>query len=251
MSKIFISYTGKDVSIVERIVNGLEKVGYTTWHYKRDALGGSTYYKQAQLEIQKSQAVIFILSEKSLISQHVENEIAIINEEQKPLIPVRYGLTHAEYEKKRQDLRLVLGGRVSIEFSFENVDTSISKIIKSLEGLGIQPKTTEPPDPPSQHETSASRELAISDLDKLADLLIRSGRADNASRTALCIQIGINPNDLNFLVQTAARDFALQLVYHLYQTGNFTAMCQLCEQITPMLKGPYETSLETIQAKVC
>lgn len=61
----------------------------------------------------------------------------------------------------------------------------------------------------------------------LADLLVRSGRASYTARRALCIQININPDELNFLAQTSDSDFALQFVNHLKQRDDRPSILRL------------------------
>ena len=110
-------------------------------------------------------------------------------------------------------------------------------------------------------EQNCQRDLAIpspiepqsitqSDLDELSDLLSRSGRAAPSARRALCIKIGIEPDDLDFITGPANRDFALQLVSHLQNTENFPALLSLCDAITPIIRGPLATKLAMIRAKI-
>ncbi len=68
------------------------------------------------------------------------------------------------------------------------------------------------------------------DTNKLADCLEKSRRASYSAREALCIEIGVNFNDLDF-GQTAPRDFAIQLVAYLKQMRNTEALLRLCQAI--------------------
>ncbi len=92
--------------------------------------------------------------------------------------------------------------------------------------------------------------LKDSDLEKLAELVKRSSRADHSARKALCIEIRVDPNELDFLAQTAPRDFAQQLVFYLSQTGNTEALSRLCQAIAPILRGSFAADLAAIQAKL-
>ena len=88
-----------------------------------------------------------------------------------------------------------------------------------------------------------------SDFEKLEELLKRSGRVGSLSaRKALCLQIRVDPNELDFL-DTAARDFATQLIYHLRQNDDNEAIVRLCKAIAPILKGKFAADLEAIQSK--
>jgi hypothetical protein len=84
------------------------------------------------------------------------------------------------------------------------------------------------------------------DVAELADLVVKSGRADAAARAALCIEIGLSPADLNFL-EGAARSFALHLVQYCIDTDNWRALDRLCEAIQrPLKDGKYAPRLNTL-----
>lgn len=87
-------------------------------------------------------------------------------------------------------------------------------------------------------------------INELAYLLEMSGRAAPLSRKALCIAIKIEPDDLDFIADTANRDFALQFVSHLDHTGNFPALLELCDAIAPILKEELAYRLGVIRAKL-
>jgi TIR domain-containing protein len=83
----------------------------------------------------------------------------------------------------------------------------------------------------------------------LSDLLVRSGKSHFSARTALCIQIGVDPNDLTF-AEVAPRNFAVQLVAMLDESGNSNALLSLCGAIQPVLKGSFATRLQTVQEMI-
>jgi hypothetical protein len=100
-------------------------------------------------------------------------------------------------------------------------------------------------------DSERRHKLDDSDLEKLADLLKRSGRLGSlSSRRALCIQIKIHPDDLDFLEQTAPRDFAQQLIFYLKETGDYEAILRVCIAMKPILKGGYKNDLENIKSKI-
>lgn len=70
------------------------------------------------------------------------------------------------------------------------------------------------------------------DENEFAQHLEQSGRADNvAARQALCIKIGVEYRDMNWVESSSAHDFALQLVKHLKETGNTPALIKLRKAI--------------------
>jgi nucleoside phosphorylase len=90
-----------------------------------------------------------------------------------------------------------------------------------------------------------------SDCRQLAELLNKSGRANNPSaRQALCIEIGISGHDLSFIDSSATRDFTLQLVNHLYQTDNIPSLSKLCNALATQLHGQPGQQLIAIKKKL-
>jgi nucleoside phosphorylase len=85
----------------------------------------------------------------------------------------------------------------------------------------------------------------------LPELLVRSGRASQFDRTALCIGIGIDPNTLEFLSGTAPQAFAQQLVFWLKQTGNKQVLEKLCDVLRPAFQGgEYEKDLARVRDQI-
>ncbi|MDZ8108068.1 MAG: CHAT domain-containing protein [Nostoc sp. DedQUE12a] len=98
---------------------------------------------------------------------------------------------------------------------------------------------------------SIPKELNDSDREILTDLLVRSGRAEYSARKALCIKIGIEPNQLGFLRQTTNADFALELISYLHSTDDKQALGKICKQLEVVFKrGKYAADLESIKSKL-
>ncbi|MBR8840865.1 MAG: CHAT domain-containing protein [Stigonema ocellatum SAG 48.90 = DSM 106950] len=93
-------------------------------------------------------------------------------------------------------------------------------------------------------------ELNDSDREILTELLIRSGRAEYSARKALCIKIGIEPNQLAFLRQSTDADFALELISYLHSTDDKQALWKICKELEVVFKrGKYASDLENIKSK--
>jgi CHAT domain len=104
--------------------------------------------------------------------------------------------------------------------------------------------------PPVTNEP-APEELNDSDREILTELLIRSGRAEYSARKALCIKIGIEPNQLGFLRQSTDADFALELISYLHSTDDQQALWKICKELEVVFKrGKYATDLESIKSKL-
>nr|WP_322666293.1 CHAT domain-containing protein [Dendronalium sp. ChiSLP03b]MDZ8209037.1 CHAT domain-containing protein [Dendronalium sp. ChiSLP03b] len=89
------------------------------------------------------------------------------------------------------------------------------------------------------------------DIEKLTELLIRSGCAKYFARKALCIKIGIERNQLGFINDPSEYNFAINLINHLNDMGNIKALCQICNELEPIFKGGQrEFILNTIAVKL-
>ena len=73
--QIFISYSSKDQEIAYKICSLLEDENMTCWIAPRDVTGGKSYGREILEAIANAQVVLFIFSENSNRSRHVENEI--------------------------------------------------------------------------------------------------------------------------------------------------------------------------------
>ncbi len=74
MAKVFISYSRKDLSFVEKIVADLKKSGLDIWHDVSSLGGGSRWRIEIENAIRSSQFVIVVLSPDSIASEWVERE---------------------------------------------------------------------------------------------------------------------------------------------------------------------------------
>ncbi|MHC5725193.1 MAG: CHAT domain-containing protein [Nostoc sp.] len=122
-----------------------------------------------------------------------------------------------------------------------NIDEKVMKISLFEEQLSIK----------NEPASDASQELNDSDREILTELLIRSGRAEHSARKALCIKIGIEPNQLGFLSQATNADFALELISYLHSIDNKQALCKICKEVKIFFEnGKYLVALENIKSKL-
>ncbi len=150
MRDIFFSYVEEDVDIAEQIAQGLEAVGYTTWHYTRDSLPGVSYLLQTGQAIEQSHAVVLVISPHALGSQQVTREVQRAHECGKPFIPVLRDITHAKFQTRQEEWRQAVGAAVSIPIPPEGASIILSRIIAGLKALDIEPGRSVPADAPGK-----------------------------------------------------------------------------------------------------
>ncbi len=96
--QIFISYSSKDQDIAYKICSLLEGENMTCWIAPRDVTGGKSYGREILEAISNAQVVLFIFSENSNRSRHVENEIDNAFNAGKVIIPFKIDQTKISLE---------------------------------------------------------------------------------------------------------------------------------------------------------
>ncbi len=163
MAAIFLSHSTADQAAALEICEAIEKAGYTTWVYEEDSTPGLEYIEQVSDALDACQVVILIISEASLASNQVHNEIVRAYEDGKRFIPVLKGVTHEDYQRKRPVWRQVLGASTSIAIPEEGVAGVAQRIVDGLRAMHIdveprpEPPAVAPPatPPPAEPESPA------------------------------------------------------------------------------------------------
>ena len=135
---IFISHVEEDAEITSEIAKGLEKAGYKTWYYERDSVGGLSYLLQTMQAIERSQAVILLISPNSLSSNQVTKEVVRTHEAGKPFIPLLHGITHVEFQQRQPEWREAIGSATSVSIPKQGVSKILPRITDGLASLGVK-----------------------------------------------------------------------------------------------------------------
>jgi hypothetical protein len=138
MSDIFISHVEENSELATEIAEGLEASGYSTWYYERDSLPGPSYLLQTSREIERSQAVVLIISPHSLSSHQVTKEVIRAHESDKPFVPVLKSITHVEFANRQPEWREAVGSATSISVPREGASVILPRILQGLKGMGIE-----------------------------------------------------------------------------------------------------------------
>jgi hypothetical protein len=149
---VFISHVEEDADIVSEIAKGLEKAGYKTWYYERDSLGGLSYLLQTMQAIERSQAVVLLISPNSLSSNQVTKEVIRTHEAGKPFIPLLLGISHVEFQQRQPEWREAIGSATSVSIPKQGVSKILPRVIDGLAGLGVK-KTDEFKENPAETPT--------------------------------------------------------------------------------------------------
>ncbi len=124
MSRVFISYSRKDIAFVERLAKDIKNAGFDAWYDLSGLEAGKNWGKEIQDALQESQFLIVVLSPNSLQSRWVEREYLFAESLNVKIIPVLYqpcrlplwtidlhyiDMTSGSYKKHLEELLKVLG----------------------------------------------------------------------------------------------------------------------------------------------
>lgn len=87
---VFISYARENSDFADLLSQQLEKNGIATWRDTEGIVGGQDWLKKIASAVESARAVLFILSDFSLNSEWVRNELEFADRKGVPIIPVEF-----------------------------------------------------------------------------------------------------------------------------------------------------------------
>jgi formylglycine-generating enzyme required for sulfatase activity len=133
MTQVFISYSRKDISFVDKLVADLQKAGLDVWYDVSHIAGGARWRSEIENALRNSQYVIVVLSPDSIISEWVEREFLFSSNLRRKIIPVMY--RPCEVPLNYVDLNY-------IDVQGENYGRNFNQLLKAL---SVEPTTTTQP----------------------------------------------------------------------------------------------------------
>ena len=125
---IFVSYTTKDKQVADVLVEYLEGIGHPCFIAPRDIDPGKAYAANLMKAITESKLVILIASEAINASEHCLNEVDVVTEKKKPILPI-----FIEEFSLNDDYRYYLGRKQHIIAYPDKIETYFSKILEGIE----------------------------------------------------------------------------------------------------------------------
>jgi hypothetical protein len=149
---VFVSYENRDSDVALEIAARLNAMGYTAWCYEKDASAGGSYLVQVDRAIEAAKAVVVIVSEHSVRSPHVRNEVIRAYESRKRFIPVRRDIAHDTMltalddadDERRREWRMAFGASVSLTWDAGDAVGTMANMEKGLRQFGILPRDDAP-----------------------------------------------------------------------------------------------------------
>ena len=95
---IFISYSRRDVKLVDRFVERLEQEGFRVWIDRKGIESGDSFKTVIVTAIEESAVFVYFNSAAASVSSWTKKELGVATACGKPIIPVK--LDHAPYSKE-------------------------------------------------------------------------------------------------------------------------------------------------------
>ncbi len=135
---VFLSYVEEDGDVAHSIAEGLEAQNYSTWYYERDCPTGSDYFEETHKAITDCDAMIVLISPRSVASDQITREIVRAVESSKATLPLLLELSHDEYAKRRPGWKQAMAASNATRVVKERVPTIIPALVAGLKAKGIQ-----------------------------------------------------------------------------------------------------------------
>ena len=143
LKKIFFSYSRVDgAGFSLRLAQDLKNAGFNVWIDQQDIRAGTEWDLEIERALETCDCLLFIESEKSVVSNNVLDEVYYALDHRKKVIPVIYHDSKTPYRLQRLQ---------HVDFS-KNYDEGLASLIRELKGdFRSQPVlSTAPASPPPQ-----------------------------------------------------------------------------------------------------
>jgi hypothetical protein len=136
--KVFISYVQEDGAVAYEIAAGLESQGYSSWYYERDCPAGADYFEETHRAISDCEAMVIVISPRSLPSDQITREIVRAVESSKATFPLLLEVTHDDYAHRRPGWHQAMAAANATRIPPERIATVVPSLVAGLGAKGIQ-----------------------------------------------------------------------------------------------------------------
>jgi hypothetical protein len=133
MTKLFISYSRKDIGFVRTLAGDLEKAGYDVWWDLTDLRGGDDWLRVIPSAIESSEFFIVVLSPNSALSDWVKKEYTQALSSGKKIIPLMLA---------RSSVPFALNTINYVDFTSDDYAANLKNLLDALGYTGKNPVTT-------------------------------------------------------------------------------------------------------------
>lgn len=134
----YVGHVAEESLLAKQIGDELERKQYACWFYGRDAIPGVPFAAQSKAAIERSQAVILLISRPAMRSADVEREIEHAHRIGCPILPLLVDMSREEFEKLAPAWCRMLGASPMIEFRrSDSLRDMLDRIAAAAETLDI------------------------------------------------------------------------------------------------------------------
>lgn len=171
----YVSHVAEESLLARQIAAELEHKHFVTWYYGRDAIPGIPFSSQANAAIERSQAVLLLLSRPALRAGDLRREIEYAGQIGCPVLPLLVDLSREEFEQIAPVWRQLIGPSPMVEYRRNTaISPLLERLAASAEVLQItadreEQGTTRIDTPKVVGQTWATdaNQIEIADLDKV------------------------------------------------------------------------------------
>lgn len=127
MTKIFVSYSRRDLDVANRLTDALEHAGHQAWIDRQDIRSGADWQEEIVRAIQDAEYFVLLLSPDSVTSADVLKELTLADRERKRFFPA---LLRGVDVPKSMQYALVNLQTVDL---FQNFDTGVARLLDALQ----------------------------------------------------------------------------------------------------------------------
>lgn len=134
----YIAHVAEESLLAKQVADGLERKQYASWFYGRDAIPGAPFARQSNAAIERSQAVILLVSRPAIRSPDFARELEHAYRIGCPILPLLVDISREEFEKLAASWCRMLGASPTIEYRrSEPLEAILDRLVTSAETLEI------------------------------------------------------------------------------------------------------------------
>jgi TIR domain len=137
--RLFVSYSRSDAQFVRRLTEALEVEGHDVWVDTEDIVGSEQWRASIVGGVQRADAVLLVVSPRSMASPNVEREITLAAEESRRIVPLVL-----EPAEMTGSILFELAGSQQISFAGREFDIAMEELRNELRMLPTDPRRGSP-----------------------------------------------------------------------------------------------------------
>lgn len=158
MSRIFISYSREDGEFVQKLAKSLKDNKIEIWIDVFDIPAGMKWDNAIETALMSATHVLFVLSKSSAASENVRDELDYARQKRKKIVPVRIDDSDPPFRMGRLNY---------IDFSGDNYDEPLARLLRDLRGLGLSSEGVTDPQMTQKYQPFSEEDLLeVLDEDK-------------------------------------------------------------------------------------